>query len=434
MPFVWCIGSIIGPALGGALADPVRQYPGWFAPGGFLEEYPYALPNLVSAGVLVIGCLVGVLFLEETHAQLKYKRDYGLEAGQKIIDIFTFRKWRRRLSYASASDVDGRIDATRRLLGGDESPNLDSAYSTFANSEASSSNASLHEAPVVAPAVIPKPVGLSRTYTPQVINLIISYGFVALHTIAFEQLFPVFLSTPESDEPPHNLFKFVGGFGMSTRDIGVILTVQGVMAMLMQFLVFPPLVGKFGALNVYRAVILFYPLSYIIVPYLDFLPVNLRYAGIYSTLVVKILFGCLSYPTNMILLTNSAPSLLVLGSINGMAASVASLCRSVGPTISGMIYAWGLDLGYVGLAWWVNAAICVAGAIHVITIKEPEGNVDDEDIIYDEEVIAHAAVEAQIKSTTAGVSSAEECFNEFDLVQRVVSIQPENEESARNLH
>src|SRR5690606_21465266 len=100
MPFVWCIGSIIGPALGGALADPVNQYPGWFRKDGFLEEYPYALPNLVSAGVLVIGCLVGVLFLEETHAQLKYQRDYGLEAGQKLVDIFTLRRWRRRSSGA----------------------------------------------------------------------------------------------------------------------------------------------------------------------------------------------------------------------------------------------------------------------------------------------------------------------------------------------
>lgn len=46
-------------ALRGDLVDSVRQHPGWFNPGPrtgqFVEEYSCALPNLVSARVLVIS-------------------------------------------------------------------------------------------------------------------------------------------------------------------------------------------------------------------------------------------------------------------------------------------------------------------------------------------------------------------------------------------
>jgi len=409
MPFVWCIGSIIGPAVGGALADPIRQYPDIFKPGGFLEEYPYALPNLFASAVLVIGVCVGVLFLEETHAELKHERDYGRELGKKLVAL---------VSYPFSRPNEGSED--RRKLLEPDGPVTGAAYNTF--SEPSSTTASVEGEPLC---TRPKPLPLKKTFTPQIIHLIISYGILAFHTIAFEQLLPVFLSTPKAAEAPSSWFKFVGGYGLSTREIGLILTVQGVLAMLIQFILFPPVAGKFGAFNVYRATMVLYPISYIIVPYLDFIPDDYKYAGIYGTLVIKILLACLSYPCNMILTTNSAPSLLVLGTINGIAASVASLARSFGPTISGMLYSYGLDIGYVGLAWWINAGICVIGTAQALWILDPSKEMNTlEDIDdMDEEAVDQIAVDATVRATTAGVTSGEEYVNEFDIIRRVVSDQ-----------
>lgn len=90
MPFIWCLGSIVGPALGGLLAEPTKFYPGVFPPGGIFEEYPYLLPNMVASVVLVLGIFNGIFFLEETHDVLKHKRDYGRELGQKMIEFFKF--------------------------------------------------------------------------------------------------------------------------------------------------------------------------------------------------------------------------------------------------------------------------------------------------------------------------------------------------------
>lgn len=86
MPFVWCMGSIIGPAMGGALAMPCEAYPWLFSKGSIFDAYPFLLPNLVSVGVLVCGITTGLLFLEETHSQKKHRRDVGLEVGDAVLE------------------------------------------------------------------------------------------------------------------------------------------------------------------------------------------------------------------------------------------------------------------------------------------------------------------------------------------------------------
>ena len=85
MPFVWCLGSIIGPAMGGALAQPCESYPWLFPRGTFLDKFPFLLPNIVCVVVLICGIVVGFLFLEETHPEKKLRQDYGLELGQWLV-------------------------------------------------------------------------------------------------------------------------------------------------------------------------------------------------------------------------------------------------------------------------------------------------------------------------------------------------------------
>ena len=58
------IGVIVGPVLGGVLSDPAGSYPDLFGKVGFLFKFPYATPNLVSAGFLTIALIMCWLFLD----------------------------------------------------------------------------------------------------------------------------------------------------------------------------------------------------------------------------------------------------------------------------------------------------------------------------------------------------------------------------------
>ena len=188
---------------------------------------------------------------------------------------------------------------------------------------------------------------------------------------------PVFLSTPKSTEQRSLPFKFTGGFGLSTKTIGFMLAVQGIYSMIAQLWLFPYVVKRFGTLTTFRFVISIWPLLYLAVPYTVLLPRWLQTPGIYFCLITKITFHVLAFPSNAILLTNSAPSLLVLGAINGIAASTASLSRGFGPTVTGLVHTAGLRAGFNGIGWWVNGCICLIGAVESLWMEEGKGRLDN---------------------------------------------------------
>jgi MFS-type transporter involved in bile tolerance (Atg22 family) len=75
------VGMLLGPLLGGALADPVRQYPGVFGTFGFFEKYPYALSSLVVAMVGATAALSSAFFVEETLKKESFVVDRDGEAA-----------------------------------------------------------------------------------------------------------------------------------------------------------------------------------------------------------------------------------------------------------------------------------------------------------------------------------------------------------------
>ena len=186
---------------------------------------------------------------------------------------------------------------------------------------------------------------------------------------------PVLLSSPISDVPPSLPFRFTGGFALPTKTIGFILSIQGVYSMLTQLFLFPIVAQRFGSFKTWRFVALTWPLLYFTVPYIVLLPPHWRMTGVFFCLVWKITAQVLAYPAIAILLANSAPSMLVLGTINGIAASTASLSRAFGPTLSGLIHTWGLKMGYTGIAWWGIGLIAIVGAFESLWMEEVDGRV-----------------------------------------------------------
>ncbi|KAH7160803.1 major facilitator superfamily domain-containing protein [Dactylonectria macrodidyma] len=402
MPMVWCIGSIIGPMIGGALARPCISYPEIFARGTIWDKYPYLLPNLFSAATVFVGVIIGLLFLDETHADKKSQRDRGREVGNYIVRLFggyakcngrnrgpekqALLDGERRIGYMST----GPSRATSTNPDDDE---VLPAYQSQENSPRLAPQAdtmSLESAPLEPAAPVVEQQREQKIFTKPVIMNIISYGILAFHTMTFDQLFPVFLSTSRPEHPILELpFRFTDGFGLETKTIGFIMSVQGVYSLFSNYLIVPPVTRRLGSLRLFRMLAFSYFALYIVTPYLVLLPETMRMPAIYLLVIWKCTFATMAYPSNAILLANSAPSKQVLGTINGIAASTASLCRALGPTLSGLLYSLGLQTGYSGLAWWFSGLITIAGAYLSSQITEGGGYHDvvvleEEDPLLDE--------------------------------------------------
>lgn len=170
MPFVWCLGSIAGPALGGTLAQPADNYPLWFSKNSLFARFPFLLPNVVCTSVLILGIVIGFLFLEETHAEKKYRRDIGLEIGQWLLGSWSWGKHRG----SHIRRVNAHDDSQSLL---DESP---PGYSSIPTTSRASIQDSIREIPDdVESSVNSEKRGFSEAFTRQVIFSIVAYGILA---------------------------------------------------------------------------------------------------------------------------------------------------------------------------------------------------------------------------------------------------------------
>jgi MFS family permease len=165
-------------------------------------------------------------------------------------------------------------------------------------------------------------------------------------------------------------FHFDGGFGWTTQTTGAFLAAQGFMQMFAQVILFPWVSKRLGSLRTFWITLSLYPILYLLAPYLAILPEKLRIPGLAVLLVGKVTFQSLSYPSLAIILANSSPSKKVLGTLNGVAMSSASISRGFGPTVSGAVDSLGNHLHMSGLAWWTIAAVALIGWLPGFALKE----------------------------------------------------------------
>ena len=176
MPFVWCLGSIIGPAMGGALATPCEAYPWLFPRDTVFARYPFLLPNLVCVVVLLMGIAIGVLFLEETHADLKSRRDYGLELGCRITSKITKGEASLSAEYKAGNCA---ITEDAPLVGNDAPPGYRSTEGSPRLASVALVRSERKESDVELAYPTRSGRSMPKTFNRQVVLVIIGYGILA---------------------------------------------------------------------------------------------------------------------------------------------------------------------------------------------------------------------------------------------------------------
>lgn len=233
-----------------------------------------------------------------------------------------------------------------------------------------------------------------RIFTANVVSTLTASFLLAFHLGTFNSLWFVFLSTPVYDpakprESPHALarslpFIFTGGLGLRPPQVGVAMAILGVIGIGLQLCVYPWLSARLGTARSWRLFLLFFPLSYFLVPYLSLVPSAtppphqkdgiLVWFAIVGLLLLQTLGRTFALPAQTILVNNCTPHPSVLGTMHGIGQSVSSFARSVGPVLGGFLYGLGLDRGVVGAVFWGLSGVAACNALASLFVREGDGH------------------------------------------------------------
>ncbi|CAK7228133.1 hypothetical protein SCUCBS95973_006777 [Sporothrix curviconia] len=345
-----------------------------FAPNLTVALIARALGGILNGACAVfLGLFAGIFFLEETHPIKKHEVDHGLILGQKILAWFSWKKESAESKKLRLLEEEQPlIDSDDQLPGyqtTEPSPSLESCNNGAVLPEGVDNLDPLDPTPEPT-----KNAGASRIFTRPIILNTMSFGILAFHTMTFDQLLPVFLSTAPPDGSDISLpFKFSGGFGFDSQTVGIIMAVQGFYSLLSNTLLFPWVIGRIGPLRLFKLVAVPYFTLYLVTPYLVLLPDSIRMPAVYLVIIWKCTFSTLAYPSNALITMHLAPTPLTLG----------TPLPAFGPTISGLLYAIGQESGFSSLPWWCGSSVAIIGAFVALQLTMPDERLmekaDDED-------------------------------------------------------
>ncbi|KAH6629219.1 major facilitator superfamily domain-containing protein [Boeremia exigua] len=381
LPITFNIGVIIGPILGGILADPVNTYPSLFGPDSFIggndgvswmKRWPYALPNIMSACFLLFSALAVIFFLEETNELCTDKPDLGLRIGRVIRRYICCQNTATESGYTAIPNDD--FDASNSL----------ELQPTPTSTRPPSSDKTSK--------VLRQKLPFRRIWTRNLILTLLAHGIMAMHVGGFNTLWFIYLSAPRFDPAhphppaykPHGFVHFTGGLALPPRHIGIALAILGVIGISLQLFLYPKLSHRLGTAKSYRIFLALFPVAHTLAPFLSRVPswsappagVNgpFVWIAIIGVLFIQVLARTFALPCTTILVNNVSPHPSVLGTVHGIGQSVSSLTRTVGPIMFSWAFGKGLNVGIVGLGWWLMAAVASVGFIAAQWVREGDGH------------------------------------------------------------
>ncbi|OAA74548.1 Major facilitator superfamily transporter [Akanthomyces lecanii RCEF 1005] len=265
--FAGNVGILIGPIVGGFLADPAGQYPGLFGGCKFFEDYPYAAPGFAVSAIAATGVVTSIFFLEET--------------------------------------LDKDAQKTRQQAGSNKAEQL-----------------SIWQ--------------LMRT--SGIPTVLFVNASVMIMAFAFTALLPVVLFTPVD----------IGGLGLSPFQISIYMAIQGLSQAVWLIGIFPPVHRRIGTKKLLMACALGYPFFFLAYVALNELlragtPTATTWAWIVGPLAAIVGPGVsMAFTGVQLALNDASPDPHVMGTLNGIALTIASGLRSFVPGLTTALYAVGV--------------------------------------------------------------------------------------------
>jgi hypothetical protein len=179
-------------------------------------------------------------------------------------------------------------------------------------------------------------------------------------------------------------FHFTGGLALPPPRIGLALAILGVIGITLQIFIYPNLSHRLGTAKSYRIFLALFPLTYALAPFLSRVSSSAKPpAGVSGPLVwlsitivlfIQVLARTFALPCTTILINNVSPHPSVLGTVHGIGQSVSSLTRTFGPIMFSWVFGQGLNMGIVGMAWWLMATVAIVGWVVAQGVREGDGH------------------------------------------------------------
>ncbi|KAI5058657.1 hypothetical protein GOP47_0026827 [Adiantum capillus-veneris] len=299
---MWALGLIIGPAIGGYLAQPSRQYPSLFPEGSLFDRFPYALPCLCISAFAVPALVSGFWIPESLH-------------NHQVGSI--------------GDDIEVQ-EAFRKKLGDTESGNIDTYCIQGSNIET------------------PKDKMPLWKNTGTVLSMYV-YCVWGLHSMSFSEIFSLWAVSPTS----------YGGLGFTTNEVGNVLSLSGAALFVFQLFVIAPLTKLFGAVRMVQISAVLTIFLTAVYPLMARLNGVALWAVLILSHIIKNLLSASVVVGSSILINNSVIA-AHRGIANGVSTSIMSLFKAIGPATAGLIFSLGQarnDAAFLPGMWMVFALL-----------------------------------------------------------------------------
>ena len=448
LAFIWGIGSILAPMVGGFLSRLAVKHPDTFAPDSIVGVYPYLLPCIFSSAISITGLIGGFFYLPETKAFIE-RRQLGR---------------RGRGKYALVVPASGRGDASATgdsgSGDGEEHHNNDGDDDDD-NDEDGERPVAVTVATVTAKAKAgrrsrrrymklkqsdpgpqrqqpaadindppPNPVLLSsskvllcyqllcprpRTRRPKtcccadraVVISVSLYGLLALLYIIFDELFSTFCQAPSPAAsrlnisssttstssttgnssgngstgpaapaaPPH-LSEYPVGLSFTTDQVGTALSIGGAALLVYQGFFYSRVCDALGVARSFYWSCLFMVPLFLAFPAVAFLSFEASHValwfGVGASVVLKNVLAATAFTSVMLMINEAATRWDAgsLGSVNGIAMSVSSAARALGPMLGGTLWFVSLNINAPGHQWLVYCIVAALAAACTCLVQQ----------------------------------------------------------------
>lgn len=222
--------------------------------------------------------------------------------------------------------------------------------------------------------------GFRQVWTRNLILVLIINFLLGFHTSAFNSMTFTFLPTPRAPMREQGWFHFGGGLGLDSSQVGLATAIIGVIGLPLQIFVYPYVQSRLGTLKAFRVFLPFSPVAYALLPFVVILPriAYLVWPSFAIIVFLQVVSRTFALPAGIILINNCISNPLILGTVHGVAQSITSAARTLGPMVGG----WGLGLGLkyniVGAVWWGLAAEALLDWVLLWTVYEGNGIEQDD--------------------------------------------------------